>query len=133
MVCEIELEPNRWEAFLSARLPTVLDNELKCRGKERIIRDCYNKLDPMEIHRRIPLTFPMTHLVDEGGVKIECAARYPISTWQKLPSNFEFTLHTWAVLCMNIAQKEPVELQSLLAISTKIANTPLGEAVRKFQ
>ena len=133
MVCEVELNPGRWEAFLSARLPQALDAALKEGGKQALIKECYDALDPMELHRRMPLTLPMTHLVTEGGVKLECAARYPIATWKKIPDNFEFTVHTWATICMQLASKAPLELESLLAVSSRIANMPVEEAVNRFR
>ena len=133
MVCEIELNPGRWEAFLSARLPQALDAALKEGKKHELIKECFDKLNPLDIHRRLPITLPMTHLVTEGGVKLECAARYPIATWNKIPEKIEFTVHTWATICMAIAEKSPIELHTLLSASKAIADLPVEEAIRRFR
>ena len=130
MVCEIELEYGIWEAFLSARLPHTLDKELKAHKAETIFK-AYKRLDPLELHRRILVIADDTP--DFGnGVKIECAARYPISTWNQIENNFKFTVHAWALVCLNIARQEPLQLSSLMALSQKILDLPLSVAENKY-
>ena len=136
MVCEIEMDVNgqrRWEAFLSDRLPTSLDIVMKQMNKDAISK-AFGQVSPSELYRQMPMMFPMTHIHEEGGRSIPCVAKYPINLWEKQAAErVTFDIHTWALICIAIAEKDMDALGPLYEKSREILSIPRQAAEQKFR
>ena len=78
MVAEMKIESgpqgDTREAFLAARLPVILENEIKKKHAE--FYKAAEKLTADDLFDTLPISCPMTHVV-EGNI-FSGAARYPI-------------------------------------------------------
>ena len=71
-------------------------------------------LTPAELLASMPMSFPMTHLVDGfPGV-----ARYPVDKWEAASAPI-MSLKSWAKLCMRVAMNDLTNLQHVLDIAQK--------------
>ena len=82
LVVEIRVDAtkNKWEAFLSERLPTIVDDCLKTHRLELLNRGI-KKLSPEEIYECLPVLLPQTHHLSVDGFEMQGIAKYPIDVW----------------------------------------------------
>ena len=112
MVVELLLADNTWTSFVSARLPQELDDAIK--GKHAEFYLAARDLSPSELLAAVPMSFPMTHLVDGfPGV-----ARYPVDEWEAAGAPM-MTLKSWAKLCMRVSMNDLSNLQHVLDVAKK--------------
>ena len=86
MVCEIQLRGGGsggdWEAYLADHTPPALDDALK-----KISYDSLSKafaiVEPETWYKAIPMTMPMTHLLQRDGKEMQGVAHYPLDAWVK--------------------------------------------------
>ena len=114
MVAEIRLGSGKWEAFCADRMPRELDDEIK-----KVHADFFEAskfLDPAELKDVLPVSLPMTHVLEDDLVGI---AKYPIDMWE-LQGQPRITAKGWVKLAMMIASKRMDKLASVFQCGEKL-------------
>ena len=115
MVVELRLGDGEWTAFMSDRLPNELDDAIK--NKRAAFYMAAGNITPDQLLEVIPMTFPLTHLVDGfPGV-----ARHPMDAWERTGPPL-MTAKSWANICMRVAMSDLTNLQDIMEVSQKIAS-----------
>ena len=114
-VAELRLDDGTWTAFSADRMPTELDDEIKRVHAEFFKASQF--VTPDDLKYVIPMTFPMTNVLE--GDDFVGIARYPIDQWM---ANGEpkITVTGWIKLCIKIATKDTMNLDSVLKVGEKL-------------
>ena len=117
--CVMELMVgDKWQAFVSERLPPQLDDALKGRNYECFKGAC-SQLTAREIYNALPMCFPMTHTLNVGGKQFRGVARYPLKEWEANGSPV-MTQKCWAKFCMKVAKNDMTNLDLLFRVATDL-------------
>ena len=78
MVAQVDIAPGIWESFLCVRPPPkLLDMLMGCKLQ---FYEASKRLLASEIAELIPLTFPVTHVLDQD--LFPRVARFPVDRWE---------------------------------------------------
>eukprot|EP00975_Prorocentrum_lima_P031049 6520539-Prorocentrum_lima.AAC.1 len=72
-------------------------------------------LEPEELQESLPMTLPMTHLLEEPGRTMFGIAKYPIDKWIESGEPMIST-HGWIKLCMKICAKDMTNLDKVMTL-----------------
>ena len=121
LVVELKIG-KEWKAFVSERLPTALDDEIKGRNYIAFQKAC-GAMTPQQIYDALPLCFPMTHQLVVNGEPFRGVARYPLLEWEAMGEPV-MTHQSWAKFCMKVALNDLTNLDKLFQVAQKIAEAP---------
>jgi len=107
-----------WEAFMADRFPEQLDDEIKKKHKDFYM--AAQHLDPEELMEELPMTLPVTHLLNINGVEINGVAKYPLDEWEKQGQPM-ITTSGWIKLCMKICAKDMKNLENVYTMAVKLS------------
>ena len=101
MVAELEVAPDAWEAIFCERPPQkLLDDIMKHRLE---FYTATGRLIPEDVQKLIPMTFPVTHLLDP--TTFPGCERFPIDDWIRQGKPY-FSLASWIALCEKICDND---------------------------
>ena len=123
----MQLPNGEYEQFVAERMPQQLDDEIKKVKME--FHRAAGKMTPKEVQDLIPITFPVTHTMQE----FPFISEYPIDKWEKAGKPC-FSKRSWYKLVMLICQNDMDSLRDLLVSSkTKLdaANEEMDETMKK--
>ena len=114
------MEDGSWQAIMAERLPQELDDVIK--GHHADFYKAMSGLTPEQLLDTIPMSFPMTYLV-EG---FPCIARYPVDEWI---DNGEPYLSTvgWCKLCMKVADRDLTTLHTVFTTADTLMDKLIKE------
>ena len=122
MTSNVELEEDGWEAIMSERLPTVLDDAFKSARLMSMDELC-DGLDVDLIFKRLPMAFPQGFNVGEAhtGKPIHGVAQYPNDKWKQSGRTY-MTVESWLKFCMIVGEGKPQPAE-IVEVAEMIENT----------
>jgi hypothetical protein len=123
MVIEILVDPveDRWEAFLSERLPPIIDGCIKGHILA-LFQQAMKKVSPEDIYELLPMALPTTHHYEHFGTTLRGIAKYPIDEWMKKERPV-MTSTMWINFVRLIAQQDTENLTDILDMTEAIAKS----------
>jgi hypothetical protein len=123
MVIEVRVdsEEGTWEAFLSERLPPIIDDCIK--GEHlAAFQKAMGKVSPDEIYDLLPMTFPKTHNLVHNGKVLRGISKYPIDEWMKKDRPVMTSL-MWVTFVRAVAMHDVENLTHILDLTDSIAKS----------
>ena len=111
-------ETGEWKAFLAARVPEQLDDEIK-KVRAQFFQ-AMEKLEPQDVQDLIPMFMPKTHVIP--GVATAGIARYPVDQWIR-EGQLMISEKGWAKLCIRIAQNDISNLALIFEKANELVDT----------
>ena len=116
-------------AFRSARLPWLLEDQLKDRDLRKCLEVAGSRLDPEEVLRMMPIRLPLTHpelwTHPKTGetVKLDAVARYPLDEWEREGAPY-MSQTNWCELVMRMCSQNMSDLQELWQVGEYCIDNP---------
>ena len=116
-------------AFRSARLPWLLEDQLKDRDLRKALEVAGSRLDPEEVLRMMPIRLPLTHpefwTHPKTGetVKLDAVARYPLDEWEREGAPY-MSQTNWCELVMRMCSQNMSDLQELWQVGEYCIDNP---------
>ena len=113
LVMEVCTDPEKdeWEAFISERIPQVIDDCIKAANLADLEK-AFGKLTPEKVYSCFPVLLPKTNHYVHNGFVLRGIAKYPVDEWMKKERPV-MTAQMWVLLVRTIAEQDKVNLGAM--------------------